>query len=72
MQNLNDVSVRQCHPTDSPLKQATNVPHNTKKSVLDAWNRYHSVAIREKDRHILHQMGQISIPQCTSGKQCKW
>ena len=52
MQKLNDVSVRQCHPTDSPLKQAMNVPHNTKKSVLDAWNGYHSVAIREEDRHL--------------------
>ena len=28
------------------------VPHNTKNSVLDAWNGYHSVAIREEDRHI--------------------
>jgi hypothetical protein len=52
MQKLNDVSVRQCRPTNSPLKQATNVPHNTKKSVLDAWNGYHSVAIREEDRHL--------------------
>ena len=52
MQKLNDVSVRQCHPTQSPLQQAMTVPHNTKKSVLDAWNGYHSVAIREEDRHL--------------------
>ena len=36
MQKLNDVSVRQCHPTQSPLQQAMTVPHNTKKLVLDA------------------------------------
>ena len=28
------------------------VPHNTKKSVLDAWNGYHSIEIREQDRHM--------------------
>ena len=52
MQKLNDVSVRQCHPTSPPLEQAMLVPHNTKKSTLDAWNGYHSVAIREEDRHL--------------------
>ena len=52
MQKLNDASVRQCHPTQPPLEQAMTVPHNTKKSVLDAWNGFHSVAIRETDRHL--------------------
>ena len=28
------------------------VPHKVKKSTLDAWNGYHSVAIREEDRHL--------------------
>ena len=51
MQKLNEVSVRQCHPTQPPLQQAMDVPHNTKKLVLDAWNGYHSVAITEEDRH---------------------
>ena len=39
MQKLNDVSVRQCHPTQSPLQQAMTVPHNT-------------ITIREEDRHL--------------------
>jgi hypothetical protein len=52
MQKLNDVSVMQCHPNQSPLQQAMTVPHNTKKSVLDACNGYHSVVIREEDRHL--------------------
>ena len=29
-----------------------SVPHGVKKSTLDAWNGYHSVAIREEDRHL--------------------
>ena len=52
MQKLNNVSVRQCHPTQPTLQQAIRVTHNTKKSVLDAWNRFHSLAIREEDKHL--------------------
>ena len=42
-QPLNQYSSRQTHHTMSPFHQATSVPKNTKKSVLDAWNGYHSV-----------------------------
>ena len=52
LQPLNAASVRQCHPTQPPLEQAHTVPHNQKKSVVDCWNGYHSVAIREEDRHL--------------------
>ena len=52
LQPLNDASIRQCHPTAPPLQQASTVPHNQKKSVLDCWNGYHSVSIREEDRHL--------------------
>ena len=52
LQALNDASVRQTHHTPAPFHQAMSVPHNTKKSVLDAWNGYHSLAIREEDRHL--------------------
>ena len=51
MHKLNNVSLRQCHPTEPPLQQAMTVPHHMKKTTLDAWNGYHSVAIREQDRH---------------------
>ena len=51
LQALNDASVRQTHHTASPFHQAMSVPHNTKKTVLDAWNGYHSLAISEEDRH---------------------
>ena len=51
LQAVNDASVRQTHHTPSPFHQAMSVPHNTKKSVFDAWNGYHSLAVREEDRH---------------------
>ena len=49
---LNNVSIRQCHPTEPALQQAMTVPHNMKKTILDAWNGFHSVAIREQDCHL--------------------
>ena len=42
-QPLNQYSTRQTHHTVSPFHQATMVPAGTKKTVLDAWNGYHSV-----------------------------
>ena len=52
LKKLNDVSVRQTHPTQPPLKQSMNVPPGQRKMILDAWNGYHSVDIREEDRHL--------------------
>ncbi len=39
------------HHTQSPFHQARSVPLRTKKTIFDAWNRYHSVALHEADRH---------------------
>jgi len=52
LQHLNSASVRQTHHTQSPFHQASSVPHNTKKTVCDAWNGYHSIPIREDDRDL--------------------
>ena len=46
-------STRQSHPTAPPFQQAMGVPKDMKKSTLDAWNGYHSVEVREGDRHYL-------------------
>lgn len=51
-QALNIHAVRETHHTPSPFLQARSVPCGKKKSVLDAWNGYHSVPIREEDRHL--------------------
>ena len=42
-QPLNQYSSRQTHHTQSPFHQATSIPAGVKKTVLDAWNGYHSV-----------------------------
>ncbi|XP_048759339.2 uncharacterized protein LOC125668944 [Ostrea edulis] len=51
LQPQNRCSVRQTHHVPSPFHLADHVPQGTKKTVTDAWNRYHSVAIREEYRH---------------------
>ena len=51
LQPLNDACLRQTHHTAPPLQQASKIPHNTLKTTLDAWNGFHSVKIRESDRH---------------------
>ena len=52
LQPQNRHSVRQTHHVPSPFHLADRVPQNTKKTVTDAWNGYHSVPICEEDRHI--------------------
>ncbi len=52
LQALNKHCARETHHTPSPFHQAMSVPSGKKKSVFDAWNGYHSVPIRECDRHL--------------------
>ena len=51
-QPLNQYSTRQTHHTMSPFHQATSVPAGTKKTVVDAWNGYHSVYLDPKCRDL--------------------
>ena len=51
LQALNKATARQTHATDSPFNQVIGVPHNTFRTVLDCWNGYHSVPLKESDRH---------------------
>ena len=50
-QQLNQHATRETHHCQSPFHQARAVPGNTKKTIFDAWNGYHSVALKESDRH---------------------
>ena len=52
LQKLNQHATRETHHTPSPFHQARSVPQGKKKTVLDAWNGYHSVPIRPEDRHL--------------------
>ena len=47
---LNSASQRQTHHQKSPFTIAPEVPSHIKKSVLDVWNAYHAVPIKEEDR----------------------
>ena len=47
---LNSASWRQTHHTKSPFTLASEVPSHMKKCVLDVWNAYHVVPIKEEDR----------------------
>ena len=50
-QQLNQHATRETHHTQSPFHQARAIPAHTKKTIFDAWNGYHSVALAEADRH---------------------
>ncbi len=45
LQPLNAATYRETHHTPSPYNQASVVPPNTYKTVVDAWNGYHSLPL---------------------------
>ena len=49
---LNKHTVREVHAMRSPFQLAKGVPANTWRTVTDAWNGYHSIPLREEDRHL--------------------
>ena len=42
---LNAATRRETHHTPSPFNQASVIPANTRKTVLDSWNGYHSLPL---------------------------
>ena len=49
---LNKFCKRETFATESPFVLARRIPKGTWKTVSDAWNGYHSVPLRESDRHL--------------------
>ncbi len=49
---LNKYCKRETFASEPPFHLARRVPKNTWKTVTDAWNGYHSVPLRESDRHL--------------------
>ena len=47
---LNKHCKRETFPSESPFHLARSVPPNSVKTVMDAWNGYHSLPIRKEDR----------------------
>ncbi|MEE4247997.1 MAG: reverse transcriptase family protein, partial [Kangiellaceae bacterium] len=52
LQALNRHATRETHHTQSPFHQSRSVPSGQKKTIFDAWNGYHSIPLREEDRHL--------------------
>ena len=52
LQALNKHAVRQTHGNETPFHIVSEVPPNTYRTTTDAWNGYHSVPIRDEDRHL--------------------
>ena len=51
LQHLNAATYRETHHTPSPYNQASVVPPGTVKTILDAWNGYHSLPLSPAASH---------------------
>ena len=49
---LNKFCKRETFATETPFHLARRIPKDTWKTVTDAWNGYHSVPLRQSDRHV--------------------
>ena len=49
---LNKFCKRETFASEAPFRLARRVPRSTWKTVTNAWNGYHSVPLRESDRHL--------------------
>ena len=52
LQHLNSQCIRETHHTPSPFQLACQIPPHTKKTVLDAVDGYHSVALDEESQKL--------------------
>ena len=51
-QGLNKQCLRETHHTPSPFNLAQSIPSGTYKTVLDAWNGYHAIALDEASKDL--------------------
>ena len=49
---LNKFCKRETFSAEAPFPLARRVPGKSWKTVIDAWNGYHSIPLREEDRHL--------------------
>ena len=50
LQQLNKATTRETHHTPSPFNLVSTIPTQTRKTVLDAWNGYHSLPLSDEAR----------------------
>ena len=51
-QELNKATLREVHHTPSPINLVTQIPAGKLKTVLDAWNGYHSLMLDPESRNL--------------------
>ena len=70
MRHQNEATIRHHHHTPSPFQQVLKVPAHMWKSVLDAWNGYHSIlldpAVRDFFTFII-KWGRFRYLRCPQG-----
>ena len=49
---MNKYCRRDAYATESPFHVVRRIPSGTWKTVVDAWNGYHSIPLRESDKHL--------------------
>ena len=52
LQPINAASYRETHHCASPFNQASAIPRDSKKTVLDAWNGYHSLPLDDESKDL--------------------
>ena len=70
LQALNKVAVRHTHTAEPPFMQALSVPKNKIKTVVEAWQGYHSVPLAEEDRKFttfITPWGKFRYKTCPQG-----
>ena len=60
LQKVNAASSRETHPTQSPWNLVSMVPPRTKKTILDAWNGFHSIPLAKGSRNKTNKTVSIS------------
>ena len=50
LQKVNKATLREVHHTPSPFNLVSTIPSQTKKTVLDAWNGYHSLPLNPEHK----------------------
>ena len=51
-QELNKITHREVHHTPSPINLVASIPGKTLKTIVDAWNGYHSLPLDEQSKHL--------------------
>ena len=69
-QKLNAATVRHTHHTPPPFQQVVKIPGGMFKTILDAWNGYHSILLAESALSyftFLTSLGRFRYRRCPQG-----